>query len=102
MCHARKTDCVIIAKKMIFPHVMPDLIRHPVAFDFEKTMDSQSVIPDLIRDRNDKNSKCVVLLLPTRSRKRRYKKKVNFLDSCFRRNHAIFRKKFPTHQLICI
>jgi hypothetical protein len=27
---------------------------------------------------------------------------VNFLDSCFRRNHAIFRKKLPTHQLICI
>ncbi len=31
-------------------------------------MDSGSVIPDLIRDRNDKNSKCVVLLIMTQPR----------------------------------
>jgi len=34
---------------------MPGLIRHPEVWNFGKQLDSGSVIPDLIRDRNDEN-----------------------------------------------
>jgi hypothetical protein len=36
---------------------MPDLIRHPATYHFAKGMDSGSVIPDVIRERNGKNTK---------------------------------------------
>ena len=36
---------------------MPGLIRHPVAGQSEKILDSGSVILDLIQDRNDKLEK---------------------------------------------
>jgi hypothetical protein len=42
---------------------MPDLIRHPDSQNLVITIDSGSVIPDPIRDRNDKNRKCLVLLI---------------------------------------
>ena len=40
LCHSRVRDCVVIVKEILFLHVMPDLIRHPGAYEAENILDS--------------------------------------------------------------